>query len=261
MKTLLSLGCIASLLVASVSEAQSPVLAEMYGRGVHQYFAGDLMNAHQSLTMAIDAGSDDPRAYYFRGLVNAATGREDEAKSDWKLAAQMESTSPMAGLVGQSLRRVQGSTRLQLEMVRQQTKLQDRGNAKVRAQARVQELRQSEAQVLRGAQPAAPMPAPSRTAGAAPAAGNPFARDDAATPAPATVAEDVHSDPFKDDAAGAPAAGGAAPAASGDAFGGSEPAMSGNDPFGGGAAPAAEPAAPAGGNMPDPFGAGFGSGT
>ncbi len=260
MKKLVSFGFASLLMLGSMAQAQTPVLAEMYGRGVHQYFAGDLISAHQSLTLAIGAGSEDPRAYYFRGLVNSATGREDEAKADWRMAAKLETTSPMAGLVGQSLRRVQGNTRLQLEMVRQQVKLEERGGEQLRAQARVQELSQAETQVLRPKTPAA-RPAPSRAAPAADAvagaAASPFGEPGAA--APAMVAEDVHTDPFKDDQPGGAAGAGAAPAANpADAFG-AEPAMSGADPFGGGGGTA--PSTPPPGNMPDPFGGSFGSGT
>ncbi len=269
MKRLLSVTAVIIAASANISLAQNPVLSEVFGRGVHKYFAGDLQGAHESLTQAIEAGSEDPRAYYFRGLVNAATGRTDEAESDYRTGAQYEVNSPMAGLVGQSLRRIQGSNRLELEKVRQEVRLQQRGNVNAAAQAKAQELRQVEPQVLRQGRGAA-----GGAAGMAPGVGgaagtdNPF-RAGAAPAAPQVVNPDALKDPFADDPANpstpapagnndmpAPAADpfgapSAAPAA--DPFGAPEPAAGGAaDPFApapaGGAAPA-----PAAGGAADPF--------
>ena len=55
--------------MTSLASAQSPVLAEFYGRGVHAYNAGDMLQAHQYLTMAIDNGS----IFNFGGSFNTAT--------------------------------------------------------------------------------------------------------------------------------------------------------------------------------------------
>ena len=88
---------------ASNASAQSEVLAEMYGRGVHAYYAGDYTTAYESLTMAIDNGTDDPRAYYFRGLVSQMSGRQEEAKDDWTKGAEMEANGKANPAIGRSL--------------------------------------------------------------------------------------------------------------------------------------------------------------
>ena len=49
--------------------AQEAVLGQMYGNGVHAYFAQDYLKAHQYFTTAIEGHSQDPRCFYFRGLV------------------------------------------------------------------------------------------------------------------------------------------------------------------------------------------------
>src|SRR5215218_9091749 len=46
----------------------SAVLDDLYGRGVHAYFSRDSRQAVQLLGEAIANGTQDPRAFYFRGL-------------------------------------------------------------------------------------------------------------------------------------------------------------------------------------------------
>ncbi|QDV71238.1 hypothetical protein Poly24_49720 [Rosistilla carotiformis] len=249
----------------SPSQAQSPVLAELYGRGVHAYYCGHLIDAHRYLSLAIDHGSRDPRTYYFRGVVNAATGRQHEAEADWRTGAQFEIEGEYGAGIGRALHRVQGPVRMELENVRQMVRLENRATQSAKDNARYNDLKAAEGTVLRGTTPPPVTPA-------APAApndentNNPFGKDSTDTGEPVP---DAKNDPFKDDPAqpsapapGADPFGGAAEPAGADPFGGAaEPA--GADPFGGAAepaapAPAAEPAAdPFGGgdsNMSDPFG-------
>ena len=63
--------------------AQEAVLGQKYGRGVHAYFAGDYPAAYEQLTTAIEAGSKDPRVFYFRGLTELKLGRQQEGKQDF----------------------------------------------------------------------------------------------------------------------------------------------------------------------------------
>src|SRR5262245_3919722 len=55
--------------------AQDSLLDDLYGRGVHAFFARNYPSAHELFTAAIKGGSRDPRAYYFRGLVYSRLGR------------------------------------------------------------------------------------------------------------------------------------------------------------------------------------------
>jgi hypothetical protein len=94
-------------------------LSDIYGRGVHAYFGGQARAAHQYLTTAIDAGTRDPRAYYFRGLAYQQLGRPTEARADFKSGAELEQHD-VGGLfyVDRSLERVQGPSRLLIEQYR-----------------------------------------------------------------------------------------------------------------------------------------------
>ena len=93
-------------------------LARAYGAGVHAYFAGDHQRAYDELTQAIEAGTEDPRVWYFRGLAAAKLGRLDEVEADFATAADREATAAADWDVSRSLERVQGHDRLMLERQR-----------------------------------------------------------------------------------------------------------------------------------------------
>ena len=108
----------------SANRAQDSLLQEMYGQGVHAYFAGKYDQAHELFSTAIDQGSQDPRCHYFRGLAYAKLGRPDEAEADYKRGAELEAGGAAVQInVGQALQRVQGNLRLQLEEYRYSARL------------------------------------------------------------------------------------------------------------------------------------------
>lgn len=233
--------------------AQNAILAEMYGRGVHSYYAGNSDDAYQYLSMAIDNGIQDPRAYYFRGIVAQASGRPYAAETDWQTGAEMEASGRTNGAIGRSLARFQGAARIKLEEIRQRAKLTALATAMSRSKQRYGEI--DAAQGAASAVPpaptivpptAAPAPAPAPAPAAPAAASNddPFA-DNMAEGKANVVADDAlegaFDNPFADD--GTAGGGGAAPAADTNPFGGGGDA-GGADPFGGGAGGA------------DPFGGG-----
>ena len=90
-------------------------LARPYGAGVHAYFSGDVQRAYDDLTQAIEAGTRDPRAWYFRGLAALKLGRLDEAEADFSTGADRETAAEGDWAVARSLERVQGRDRLALE--------------------------------------------------------------------------------------------------------------------------------------------------
>lgn len=248
--------------------AQNEILAEMYGRGVHAYYAGDYSTAYDALTMAIDNGSIDPRVYYFRGLVSNATGRSEEAEADWREGAELEATGRLNVDVGRALARFQGTERLELERIRQQARLEALAEAAKRSQARYGEIQQAEARVLRRPpQPADPPAAPAPVAPLAeqpPAAApsdppvadtsDPFA-DDMATGEPALESDDSLKNAMEDPFAGEAAvpAGQVPPNDTENPFGGAAAAGDSSDPFGGGAGAGSDPFG-AGADTSDPFG-------
>jgi hypothetical protein len=241
--------------------AQGNVLAETYGRGVHAYYAGNYIDAESHLTTAIDNGINDPRAYYFRGILRYVQGRTFEAERDWGEGAKMEASGTTNVDIGRSLSRFQGSSRLKLEEIRRLAKLEALSGAPTRSQIRMNEIKAA-VPSPKAAVAAPPVPRSSRPVTAPPtppAADNPFADDAGLAGGQPQVEQDdalagAMNNPFKDDAAAAPAAAGGA-----DVFGGAD-AAAGADPFGAAAPDAgADPfGAPAAGG--DPFGAPGGGG-
>ncbi len=265
---------IAASLSTSPADAQNPaVLAEVYGRGVHAYYAGRYNDSYELLSSAIDSGTRDPRAYYFRGILAHQQGRPDEARADWTAGAELEAKNGGAAFVGRSLSRFQGSPRLELEAIRQQARLDASKQAASRSDARMRQLgvAPSANPAAAAANPAAPStggnatPPPSPPAAAQPA--DPFADDGPAMAAgepnveSPNALEGLDDNPFKDDpvpGGGDAADAGAMPAGGGNPFDGAAPAA-GNDPFGAPAGGGNDPfgAPPAGGDDPfggDPFG-------
>lgn len=182
MRSYLAIGyATISLFAASPADvvAQDSVLAELYGHGVHSYFAGKYQDAHGYLSTAIDQGTQDPRTFYFRGLAYTALGRPDEARADFQKGAELETRgADRVYPVSHSLQRVQGTTRIAIERQRQEARLAARTRTAKASQARYEQLRGAEEQVLRN--PNRPQPAPAKElVGTPPAedASDPFSGD------------------------------------------------------------------------------------
>lgn len=231
-----------SLTSVTPASAQNEALAQMYGQGVHEYYAGNPAEAREYLSMAINNGSKDPRAYYFRGLVAYGQGSTNEAESDWQQGAKLEAQGNSNPYVGQSLIRFQGSARLKLEEIRQKARLQAMA---LRAARQNQPDNSPIRNAVINPQPTPPPPTTVPETAVPPATKtpdteDPFAGDMAEGEASVTkddALEGAMDDPFADE--GAPAPGADAPAAESDA-----------DPFGGGDAPASGDAP----TTDDPFG-------
>ncbi len=196
----------------SSAAAQDAVMDEFYGNGVHNFYDRDFFQAMQNLSIAIDGGSKDPRAYYYRGLARLRTGDTWGAHDDMQHGAHLEADDvDQFYPVAKSLERVQGADRKQLEKYRSIARAKARQRQRHRDALRYEQRRRDEAQVLRavpvGPQPA-PLVAPASGVAPAPAVAAPAAPAVVPPPAPAPAAVD---DPF------APAAD--APADTGNPFG------------------------------------------
>jgi hypothetical protein len=203
-------------------------LAELYGQGVHAYFRGDVRTAHQFFSDAIEQGSRDPRCYFYRGLAYASLGRPTEAEADYKSGAALEvSSTDRIYPVSDSLQRIQGRTRLQIEKHRQVARLTAHTKATQVQKARYEQLKRSEPDVLRapdrGQSAAVPQELPQ------PMGPQPMG------PEPMGAA----SDPFAGAAAAAPEKAPEKPAQP------EMPTVPETDPFGVPATPAAPPTPPA----------------
>ena len=118
------------VLVGSFTSAVNAqgVMDEVYGRGVHAYFAGDDAKAIEWLESVIAAGSQDPRVYYFRALANIRQGGGsfETGLEDVRQAALLEITSGRVVNVSRALERIQGETRRQIEDVRLKVRLENK---------------------------------------------------------------------------------------------------------------------------------------
>lgn len=187
--------------------AQDAILNQLYGRGVHKFFAGDYVAAFEDFNTAIQNGSDDPRCYYFRGLSYLNLGREDEARVDFEKGAQLETGSPGKFFnVSRALERIQGRPRLLIEEYRTQARLSAMVEMEKQRRARYEQLRREEARVLDRAPPpvgipeatppaAVPQPATPAEAPAAPPAAQPAPAEAAVPPTPQPAPAEAH-DPF-----------------------------------------------------------------
>ncbi len=211
-------------------QAQDGAYTELYGYGVHRYYAGDYNEAQRVLNIVIDAGIEDPRPHYFRGLVTYQLGMQDAAKSDFEHAADLEARGKGVVNINLALQRIQGPVRRDIEMARMMARVAV--TAEQRAKRQLDAVQsQTNPNV---AKPPAGESLPPAISGDAPPA-TPPATPPAADPvAPPATTPDAQNDPFKDDAAVPPPA---------------TPATPSTDPFGTEPAPAA-PSTPA---ADDPF--------
>ncbi|MBN2579459.1 MAG: hypothetical protein JXB10_10745, partial [Pirellulales bacterium] len=158
-RSLVVLVGILAFLATVPASAQRAVLSQLYGDGVHAYFAGDYRQAHKQFTAAIDGGTQDPRVFYFRGLAYLKLGRPQEAAVDFRRGALLETRNVgQRYQVAQALQRVQGDVREQLETYRAQARKAAVEAAQRLRQARFEALKCEEQRVLQLQAEAAKMP-------------------------------------------------------------------------------------------------------
>ncbi len=226
-----------SLCLAGSNLFAQKALTELYGEGVHRYFAGDSSTADQLLSRVIESGVEDPRVYYFRGLAREYQGGGGEY--DFEEGARLEAAGKGAFNIGFALTRIQGHTRAKIEKARRDARVAAEQQAMLMERARVE---------AGDVQP--PTTVPSTPPVVPPAdATDPFGgqpEESAAPPTvdpqqPATPEVDSLTDPFADDPAAAPTT----PPTTEDPFNSDVPpadAPSADDPFGTESAPeAADP--------------------
>ncbi len=153
--------------VGSRLQADDALLEQFYGNGVHAYNQGDFRGAQDALTAAIKGGTNDPRAFYFRGLTYLQMGQVAEAQADFKGGAEREvGDSANFYPVNQSLERIQGRSRQFLEQYRTIVHAAAVQKKEAERRARYEERAAAEQDVLRRVQPTVlpTAPAPSNVA-------------------------------------------------------------------------------------------------
>lgn len=151
--------------VEAAPTIESLPLAATYGDAVHAYFAGDYQRSYDDLSSVIEAGSTDPRAYYFRGLAALKLGRLDESEADFSMGATREAEGTGTWPVARSLERIQGCDRLKLERYRVRARVALLQENRRRSTLRYLEVEQAAPEVQRTRRP---------TAEAVPDEANPF---------------------------------------------------------------------------------------
>jgi hypothetical protein len=134
-------------------------VATTYGHGVHSFFAGEYQQAYDALSTAIDAGTPDPRAWYFRGLAALRMGRIEDAETDFIEGANRESAGVGSWPVARSLERVQGCDRLALERHRVRARVAALERDREAVRRRYSEIDEAQPEVLRTRRPQ-PLPQP-----------------------------------------------------------------------------------------------------
>ena len=248
------------LLWAGSLLADEVLLGQIYGTGVHAFNQGDYVGAYNALTSAIKGGSNDPRAYYFRGLAYLKLGRDDEAKVDFARGAELEVADSVNEFpVNRSLERIQGKPRQLLEYYRLSVHAVAVQRQEAARQARYEQRAAAEQDVLRRvapaqlpAGPAAPVPS-TQTPPQAEKAVNPFEPATEPAPAAAKPTMEAEKNPFEPPK---PAEKPAAEAPNGNPFGNPTPPGTkegAEDPFGT-PAPTAPQTMPKPADGGDPFG-------
>lgn len=236
--TWLGVATVAAVAVAGsaapVQTLESLALSRSYGSGVHAYFSADYDRSYEDLTAAIEAGSEDPRARYFRGLAALRLGRLDEAEADFSEGAELEARALGGWPVSRSLERVQGHDRLRLERHRVRARVAALASDRAAERRRYSGIEDAQPDVLRRRRPvelpapagddanpfadrpgSAPVPAPQPAEAPAPVPEAPAAEE----PAAAAPLEPEIEPAATEDAAAPGAAAEAAPAEAEDPFG------------------------------------------
>lgn len=139
------------LAVASIRVfAAEQTAAELYGQGVHAYFAGDYDSAIDFLSKSIKKNDKDPRAFYFRGLALASRDGLRSGLPDITKGADLEVNRQDDRIydVNAALQRVQGYLRLELEKQRTAARLAAADKKEKQDRIKYEQLKRREDVVL-----------------------------------------------------------------------------------------------------------------
>ncbi len=140
--------------------ADEPVTKQLYGGGVHAYFAKEYKEAHELLSTAVAGKTEDPRVYYFRGLAQWQLGQPDEAKADFTTGADLEATAADdLYSIDKALERIQGKARLLIETARVTARSKEAARRLTENEKRFNRIKANEPNILEGVKPPAKAPA------------------------------------------------------------------------------------------------------
>ena len=145
---------------AQNTPADPLAVSSAYGAGVHAFHSLDFQRAHQDFTAAIEGGTEDPRAFYYRGLAALKLGRTDEADADFADGSSREAAGGSTLTISRALERVQGADRLRLEQFRARARVAAVQRDQSAIRGRYSDLYDAEADVRRRARPQLRLPQP-----------------------------------------------------------------------------------------------------
>ncbi len=144
-----AVGSIALVIIAVAglrALAEEKSASELYGQGVHAYFAGDYNATIGYMTASIDKRATDPRPFYFRGLALAGLHGLEAGLDDLAKGADVEVNKMDQRVydVNSSLQRVQGALRLAIEQQRTAARVAAAERKKKQDRVRYEELQRRE---------------------------------------------------------------------------------------------------------------------
>lgn len=129
------------------------------GQAVHAYNTGSFQEAFDHLTVAIQAKSDDPRVYFYRGLALLELGQSEEAGKLFAIGARLEAGDSVGVYnVNRALERVQGPGRIMIESLRKVAKAEAIKKREAAREARRAQLERNEERVIAKPRPGTPDP-------------------------------------------------------------------------------------------------------
>ena len=96
--------------------AADPSPEELLSEAISSWRAGDLPAARGQLSSIIESGSDDPRIFYYRGILDEQLRGNGDA--DFASAAKVEAETSAARVVNRALEKTQGPLRARIEKFR-----------------------------------------------------------------------------------------------------------------------------------------------
>lgn len=113
----LTLLCLILLGVcSSMVAAVEPSPEDLLNGAMNSWRSGDVEAAREQFTEIIQNGSEDPRVYYFRGILAEQQGEKGDA--DFREGAELEVAMSAASRVNRAIEKTQGSLRAKIEKFR-----------------------------------------------------------------------------------------------------------------------------------------------
>ncbi len=116
----LRMSAFSALLFAGSSQVLALNNQDNLNSALAAWRSGDLKSAQAQLTTLIDAGSSDPRLYFYRGIVSTQLGQDGEA--DFQKGAELEAATGNTSSVNTALERTQGALRTRIEKHRREAR-------------------------------------------------------------------------------------------------------------------------------------------